>query len=121
MAWALHSLCQPSAKSALTHHPQAGGGTAFGSRALSEGMRPLRGPTGNGCGHSRCAWNRAVRRPAPYASEKLPPAAFHCLRGMLDEGRETKDGGNKNWQFIIWKQRLSAGVQAVPLLRQRPT
>ena len=22
---------------ALTHHPQAGGGTAFGSRALSEG------------------------------------------------------------------------------------
>ena len=24
-------------KGALTHHPQAGGGTAFGSRALSEG------------------------------------------------------------------------------------
>ena len=30
-------------KSALTHHPQAGGGTACGSRALSEG-RPARHP-----------------------------------------------------------------------------
>ena len=30
-------------KSALTHHPQAGGGTAFGSRALSEG-RPAGRP-----------------------------------------------------------------------------
>ena len=30
-------------KSALTHHPQAGGGTACGSRALSEG-RPARRP-----------------------------------------------------------------------------
>ena len=27
----------PGPKGALTHHPQAGGGTAFGSRALSEG------------------------------------------------------------------------------------
>ena len=33
MTWALRSLCRPSAKSALTHHPQAGGGMAFGHRA----------------------------------------------------------------------------------------
>ena len=33
----------PLSKSALTHHPQAGGGTACGSRALSEG-RPARRP-----------------------------------------------------------------------------
>ena len=32
---ALRSLCRPSAKSALTHHPQAGGGMAFGHRAPS--------------------------------------------------------------------------------------
>ncbi len=35
MTWALRSLCRPSAKSALTHHPQAGGGMAFGHRAPS--------------------------------------------------------------------------------------
>lgn len=69
-------------------------------------MRPLRGPAGNDCGHSRCVWNRPARRPVPYASENLPLAAFHCLRGTKDEGRktrgwETKDGGNKNWRFII--------------------
>ena len=34
MTWALHSLCRPSAKSALTHHlPRRDGGTACGSRA----------------------------------------------------------------------------------------
>ena len=32
-----------------------------------------------------------MRRPVPYASENLPLAAFHCLRGTVDEGRETKD------------------------------
>ena len=37
MTWALRSLCRPSAKSALTHHPQAGGGMACGRRALSRG------------------------------------------------------------------------------------
>ena len=110
-----------SPKGALTHHPQAGGGTAFGSRALSEGdcafcgKRPpmpygIDGATGE-----------VAPASSPVASENLPLAAFRCLPGTLDEGRETKDGGNKNWQFIIWKQRLSAGVQAVPLLRQRPT
>ena len=53
------------------------------------GMRPLRGPAGNDCGHSRCVWNRSVRRPVPYASENLPLAAFHCLRRTGDEGRGT--------------------------------
>ena len=57
---------------------------------------------------------------SPVASKNLPPAGFRCLRGTLDEGRETKDGGNKSWQFIIWRQRLSAGGQAAPLLRRRP-
>ena len=32
-----------------------------------------------------------------------------------------KDGGNKNWQSIIWRQRLSAGERGVPLSRRRPT
>jgi len=32
---------------------------------------------------------------SPVASENLPLAAFRCLRGTLDEGRETKDGGIK--------------------------
>ena len=44
----------------------------------------------------------------PVASENLPLAAFRCLRGTKDEGQETKDGGNKNWRFIIWRQKLSA-------------
>ena len=39
MTWALRSLCRPSAKSALTHRPQAGGGAASGSRAPS-GVAP---------------------------------------------------------------------------------
>ena len=37
MTWALRSLCRPSAKSALTHQPQAGGGMACGHRAPSGG------------------------------------------------------------------------------------
>ena len=40
MTWALRSLCRPSAKSALTHHPQAGGGTACGSRVFDQGDPP---------------------------------------------------------------------------------
>ena len=56
---------------------------------------------------------------SPVASENLPLAAFRCLRGTWDEGRETKDGGNKNWQFFIWKQRLSAGEQAALLSRRQ--
>ena len=28
---------------------------------------------------------------SPVASKNLPPAGFRCLRGTLDEGRETKD------------------------------
>ena len=44
MTWALRSLCRPSAKSALTHRPQAGGGTASGSRAPS-GVAPPGGPS----------------------------------------------------------------------------
>ena len=51
------------------------------------GMRPLRGPAGNDRRHSRCVWSSAVRRPAPYASENLPPAAFRYYGG-----RWTRDG-----------------------------
>ena len=39
MTWALRSLYRPSAKSALTHHQQAGGGMACGHRAPS-GVAP---------------------------------------------------------------------------------
>ena len=61
MAWALHSLCQPSAKSALTHHPQAGGGTACGSRALSEG-RPAGRPFPAQYGQASRRHRRLVHR-----------------------------------------------------------
>ena len=56
----------------------------------------------------------------PPACENLPLAGFRCLRGTKDEGTETKDGGNRNWQFIIWRQKLSVGEQVGPPLRQRP-
>ena len=46
--------------------------------------------------------------------------AVYGGRRTGDVGRETKDGGNRNWQFTIWKQRLSAGEQAAPLSQQRP-
>ena len=35
LTWMLSFLLQPPGKGALTHHPQAGGGTACGSRAFS--------------------------------------------------------------------------------------
>ena len=107
-------------KSALTHHPQAGGGTAFGSRALSEGDCAFCGkrpPMPSGIDG---ATGEVAPASSPVASENLPLAAFRCLPGTLDEGRETKDGGNKNWQFIIWRQRLSAEGQAAPLSRRQP-
>ena len=64
------------------------------------GMRPLRGPAGNDCGHSRCVWNSAVCRPVPYASENLPLAAFHCLRGTRDGRRRTEviEAGNLSFR-----------------------
>lgn len=85
----------------LTTHYVGGGIPLRGTVRSPRGMRPLRGPAGNDCGHSRCVWNRPARRPVAYASENLPLAAFRCLRGTKDDGRETKDGGNKNWRFII--------------------
>lgn len=109
-----------SRKGALTHHPQAGGGMAFGHRALSEGdcafcgKRPPMPPSIDG------ATGEATPVSSPVACENLPPAAFHSLRGTKDEGRETKDGGDKNWRFTIWRQRLLAGAWDGPLWRQRP-
>ena len=98
----------PGPKGALTHHLQAGGGMAFGHRALSEGdcafcgKRPpmplsIDGATGD-----------IIPMLSPVACENLPPAAFRSLRGTKDEGRETKDGGDRNWRFIILRQKLSA-------------
>ena len=107
-----------SPKGALTHHPQVGGGTACGSRALSEGdcafcgKRPPLPPGIDG------ATGEVTPVSSPVACENLPLAAFRSLRRTRDGG--TKDGGNGNWQFIIWKQRLSVGEQAAPLLRRRP-
>ena len=99
-----------SRKGALTHHPQAGGGMAFGQRALSEGdcafcgKRPPTPPGIDG------ATDEATPVSSPVACENLPPAAFHSVRGTKDEGRETEDGGGKNWRFIIWRQKSSAEV-----------
>lgn len=74
----------------LTTHYVGGGIPLRGTVRSPRGMRPLRGPSGNDCGHSRCVWNRPVRRPVPYASEKLPLAAFRCLRGTKDGRRKTE-------------------------------
>ena len=63
-----------------------------GHRALSEGdcafcgKRPPMPSSING------ATGKVTPVSLPVASENLPPAAFHCLRGTVDEGRETKDG-----------------------------
>ena len=48
-------------KSALTHHPQAGGGTAYGSRALSEG-RPAGCPFPAQYGQASRRQRRLVHR-----------------------------------------------------------
>ncbi len=94
----------PARRAHLLTTRYAGGGIPLrGTVRSPRGMRPLRGPAGNDCGHSRCAWNRLVRRSVPCASENLPLAAFRCLQGTKDDGQETKDGGNKDWQFIIWR------------------
>ena len=105
-------------KGALTHHPQAGGGMAFGHRALSEGDCAFCGkrpPMPSGIDG---ATGEATPVLSPVACENLPPAAFRSLRETVDEERETRDGGNGNWRFIIWRQRLSAGERAAPLWRQ---
>ena len=109
-----------SRKGALTHHPQAGGGMAFGHRALSAGDRASCGKRPPMPSSIDGATGDDTEVESPVACENLPPAAFRSLRGTKDEGRETKNGGNKNWQFIIWRQRLSAEGQAVLLSRHRP-
>ena len=66
------------------------------------GMRPLRGPAGNDCGHSQCVWNRPARRPIPYARENLPSAGFLCYGG-----RRTMDGRRRT--EVIETGHLSSG------------
>jgi len=72
-----------------------GGGMACGHRAFCEtdcafcGKRPPMPPGIDG------ATGKVTSVSSPVASENLPPAAFHSLRGTVDEGRETKDGGVK--------------------------
>ena len=86
----------PARRAHLLTTRYAGGGVPLrGTVRSPRGMRPLRGPAGNDCGHSRCVWNRLVRQPVPYASENLPLAAFHCLRGTGDGGRGTVSRGGK--------------------------
>ena len=109
-----------SPKGALTHHPQAGGGMAFGHRALSEGDCAFCGKRPPMPPGIDSATGEATPVSSPVACENLPLAAFRSLRGTVDEGQETRDGGNQNWRFIIWRQRLSAGVQVAPLWRRRP-
>lgn len=86
-------LFYPRRAHLLTTHYMGGGIPLRGTVRSPRGMRPLRGPAGNDHCHSRCAWSRSVRRPVPCASENLPPAAFRCLRGTVDEG--TGDEGRR--------------------------
>ena len=82
-------------KGALTHHPQAGGGMAFGHRALSEGgLRFLRKAPADASRHRRC--NRrshscviacCLRKPATGSFSQFTGDEG---RGTGDEGRRTK-------------------------------
>ena len=108
-------------KGALTHHPQAGGGIppVGRARALSEGDYAFCGkrpPMPSGIDG---ATGKATPVSSLVACENPPPAAFRSLRGTKDERQETRDGGNQNWRFIIWRQRLLAGGRAVPLWRHQ--
>ena len=71
LTWMLSFLLQPPGKGALTHHPQAGGGTACGIRVLDQGGPPEARPASwSGC------W---------YANFLLPgksgAATFRCSDG----------------------------------------
>ena len=76
-------------KSALTHHPQAGGGTACGSRALSEGRpagRPFPAQYGQASRRHRRLVHRAeLRRCTGGLGGRRPPTSCagyipgHCL------------------------------------------
>ena len=83
----------------------AGGGMAFGHRALSEGdcafcgKRPPMPPGIDG------ATGEAIPMPSPVACENLPLAAFRSLRGTRDGRRKTEvletgnlSFGNKGYQ-----------------------
>ena len=62
MTWALFPLCRPSAESALNHQlPGRDGGTACGSRALSEG-RPAGCPFPAQYGQASRRHRRLVHR-----------------------------------------------------------
>ena len=91
MTWALRSLYRPSAKSALTHHQQAGGGMACGHRAPSGGNRgrdgsaisfplPVYTADANGglcIGRSRVDhWGLGGLRPPTSGTGYIP---VHCL------------------------------------------
>ena len=77
-------------KGALTHHPLCG--RWYGLRppcALRGGLRFLRKAPADAFGIDG-ATGKVTSVPLPVASENLPPAAFRCLRGTRDEGRETE-------------------------------
>ena len=98
MTWPLRSLCWSSAKCALTHHPQTGGGTAYGSRALFEGG-PLGVPslpvwTGLQTPPAACASGRAALLPRGFGGRWTPTScAGYILEHCLPVRRRPAMGG----------------------------
>ncbi len=99
MTWALRSLGRPSAKSALTHHPQAGGDAACGSRALSEGrpawaLLPCPVRTGQQTPLAACAlsgaapmhWGLGDLRPPTSCAGYIPGHCLPLLSVPINEG-----------------------------------
>ena len=92
----------PARRAHLLTTRYAGGGTACGSRALSEGDCSFCGkrpPMPEGIGG---ATGEVAPAPSPVASENLPPAAFRCYGG-----RRTMDGRRR--MEVIKTGNLSSG------------
>ena len=100
MTWALRSLYRPSAKSALAHHRLGrDGGTACGSRAISEGRstgRPFPAQYGQASRrHQRLVRRAELRRCTgglgAVGPQQAAPGIYQCIacryyQHLIDEG-----------------------------------
>ena len=119
-------------KGALTHHPpEAGGGIPPVGRAV-------RSPRGNCafCGKHQtmppCPWMLAVIVCAAQGGDAPPMPPWKTCHWQLfstmgiatgdtlsfceKETKTRREGGENEWQFIIWKRRSSAAALVDPLL-----
>ena len=89
-------------KGALTHHPQAGGGMAFGHRALSEGdcgscgSRWTMPQPGRRCCHRPCS------RPCDRVARRHSITAAVCLRKAATGSFAAEMGASLGWGAPIF-------------------